>query len=53
MPFNLRKNMSNNSICYMCPECETKIFWTINNFKEKGEPICPACDTDMKYLKDD
>jgi tRNA(Ile2) C34 agmatinyltransferase TiaS len=33
---------------YICKECGHIEYWTAQLFAEKGEPVCPECDGDMK-----
>ena len=36
---------------WICPECKHKEEWGYKELAEKGEPVCPECDTDMKLKK--
>ena len=37
---------------YVCPSCGHSEDWTEKDFAEKGEPVCPECDEDMKTSQD-
>lgn len=36
---------------YFCPECGNTEEWSAKLFSEKGEPVCSACDNDMKLCE--
>lgn len=33
---------------YICKECLHVEEWGEKDFADKGEPVCPLCDTDMR-----
>jgi DNA-directed RNA polymerase subunit RPC12/RpoP len=36
---------------YICPECGYEVIWTEKDFADRGEPVCPDCDSDMINIK--
>jgi transcription initiation factor IIE alpha subunit len=36
---------------FKCPSCGYEETWDEETMAEKGEPVCPECDDDMKYVK--
>jgi len=36
---------------YYCQSCGYSEEWTEEDFADKGEPVCPYCDDDMKPEK--
>ncbi len=37
-----------HSVKYKCPKCGEEMFWSMKNYAEKGEPVCPYDGADME-----
>jgi ribosomal protein S27AE len=39
--------MIKSTVKYLCPECGEVAFWSLKDYAEKGEPVCPYDGNDM------
>lgn len=44
----MTKEKEQKGLIYRCPECKFETLWTLEDFADRGEPVCPDDDSDMK-----
>jgi predicted RNA-binding Zn-ribbon protein involved in translation (DUF1610 family) len=43
----MKKTLKEQGVSYYCRECDYDTLWEADDFRLKGEPICPKCDIDL------
>ena len=47
----LQRSKKEGYFNYQCPSCGYRTFWTIKDVADRGEPVCPQCDTDLTMVE--